>query len=154
MAGLILAMLIGVVAGLRTMTAPAAVAWAAHFGWLDLSGTPLSFLGHIAAPIILTLLALAEFVTDQLPSTPSRTVPVQFGTRIVVGAFCGAALALPAGSWLAGLIAGAVGAVVGTLGGATLRARLAAAFGHDRPAAFLEDGIAVLAALLIVGTAS
>ena len=32
------------------------------------------------------MLALGELVTDQLPTTPSRTVPVQFGTRIVMGA--------------------------------------------------------------------
>ena len=32
----LLALLIGVVAGLRTMTAPAAVSWAAYLGWLPL----------------------------------------------------------------------------------------------------------------------
>ena len=30
----LLALLIGVVAGLRAMTAPAAVSWAAYLGWL------------------------------------------------------------------------------------------------------------------------
>ena len=35
----LLALLIGVVAGLRTFTAPAAVSWAAHLGWLPLGGT-------------------------------------------------------------------------------------------------------------------
>ncbi|WP_425993766.1 hypothetical protein [Caulobacter sp. DWR1-3-2b1] len=32
----LLALLIGVVAGLRAMTAPAAISWAAHLGWLPL----------------------------------------------------------------------------------------------------------------------
>src|SRR6185503_19058588 len=90
----LLALLIGVVAGLRAMTAPALVAWAAHLGWLDLSGTWLAFLGNVWARWILTLAALGELVTDQLPSTPSRTVPVQFGARIVMGAFSGAAIAV------------------------------------------------------------
>ena len=39
----VLAFLIGVVAGLRAMTAPAAVSWAARLGWLNLQGTPLAF---------------------------------------------------------------------------------------------------------------
>jgi uncharacterized membrane protein len=50
---------------------------------------------------------------------------------------------------LGGLLAGIVGAVIGTLGGRALRARLAAAFGSDRPAAFIEDAVAIGGALLI-----
>ena len=30
---------IGVIAGLRSLTAPALVSWAAHLGWLDLRGS-------------------------------------------------------------------------------------------------------------------
>jgi len=145
----LLALLIGIIAGLRAMTAPAAVAWAAHLGLLDLSGTWLAFLGNVWARWILTLLALVELVTDQLPSTPSRTVPVQFGARVVTGALSGAAVGAAGGSWVGGLVAGVVGAVVGTLGGRAARARLAAAFGSDRPAAFIEDAVAVGSALLI-----
>ena len=145
----LLALLIGIVAGLRAMTAPAAVAWAAYLGVLDLGGTWLAFLGNVWARWILTALALVELVTDQLPSTPSRTVPVQFGTRIVTGALSGAGIGAAGGSWFGGLLAGAVGAVLGTLGGHAFRARLAAAFGSDRPAAFVEDAVAIGGALLI-----
>jgi uncharacterized membrane protein len=145
----LLALLIGVVAGLRAMTAPAAVAWAAYLGWLNLGGSWLAFLSNAWVRWILTALALVELVTDQLPSTPSRTVPVQFGARIVMGALCGAAIGAAGGSWVGGLLAGAVGAVAGTLGGRAFRARLAAAFGSDRPAAFIEDAFAVGGALLI-----
>ncbi len=135
----LLALLLGLVAGLRAMTAPAAVSWAAHLGWLDLSRTWLAFLGGAWARWILTLLALGELVTDQLPSTPSRTVPVQFGARIATGALSGAAIGTAGGAIVGGLLAGIVGAVIGTLGGRAFRARLAAAFGSDRPAAFVED---------------
>ena len=45
---LVLSLLIGVVAGLRAMTAPAAVAWAAHLGWLPVAGTPVAFMAHVA----------------------------------------------------------------------------------------------------------
>lgn len=145
----LLALLIGIIAGLRTMTAPAAVAWAIYFGRLDLSGTWLAFLGNVWARWILTALALVELVTDQLPSTPSRTVPVQFGARILSGALSGAAVGAAGGSWVVGLVAGVVGAVIGTLGGRAGRAKLAAAFGSDRPAAFIEDAVAIGGALLI-----
>jgi uncharacterized membrane protein len=145
----LLALLLGVVAGLRAMTAPAVVSWAAHLGWLDLSGTWLAFFGNVWVRWILTLFALAELVTDQLPSTPSRTVPVQFGTRIVTGALSGAAIGAGSGALVGGLIAGIIGAVIGTLGGRAFRARLAKAFGNERPAAFIEDAVAIGGALLI-----
>ena len=146
----LLALLIGVVAGLRTMTAPAAVSWAAHLGWLDLGGTWLAFLGYAWTPWIMSVLALVELVTDQLPSTPSRTVPMQFGARIVSGALSGAAIGVAGGSPACGLVSGIIGAIVGTLGGRAARARLAAAFGNDRPAALIEDAVAIGSALLIV----
>lgn len=146
-----LCFLIGIVAGLRAMIAPAAVSWAAWLGWIDLSGTWLSFLGHAWTPWILTLVAIAELVSDQLPSTPSRKVPVQFGTRIVMGGFAGLALGMAAGSPLIGLVAGIVGAVAGTLGGAEFRRILAGRFGRDLPAALVEDAVAVVGAALVVG---
>lgn len=145
----LLALLIGIVAGLRAMTPPALVAWAAHLGWIDLSGSWLGFFANTWVRWILTLLAIVELVTDQLPSTPSRTVPIQFGARIATGALSGAALGTAGGAMVGGLLAGVIGAVIGTLGGRALRARLASAFGSDRPAAFIEDAIAIGGALLI-----
>ena len=93
-----LALLIGIVAGLRAMTAPAAVSWGAALGWLPVSETWAAFMGYRFTPWIFSLLALVEFVTDQLPSTPSRKVPQQFGARIVSGAFCGAVIGTAGGS--------------------------------------------------------
>lgn len=143
----VLAFLIGLVAGLRTMTAPAAASWAAALGWIDLSTGPLAVLGYRWTPLILTTLALLELVGDKLPATPSRKVPMQFGTRIVSGMLAGAALGGAAGSLALGAVAGLAGAILGTLGGAALRARLAGAQGRDLPAA---DALAVCGALLIV----
>ena len=147
---MILSFLIGIIAGLRALTPLAVVSWAAHLGWLQLRDTWLAFLGSAATPYITTALALGELVSDKLPKTPSRKVPMQFGARVAIGALCGAALGAPAGGAVAGLFAGAVGAVVGTLGGAALRAHLAGAFGKDLPAALLEDVIAIGGALLIL----
>lgn len=146
----LLAFLIGIVAGLRALTAPAAISWAAHLGWLHLGDTWLAFLGYAWTPWILTVLALVELVTDQLPATPSRTVPVQFGARIAMGALSGAAIGAPNGSLILGAVAGIIGAVIGTLGGRIGRTKLAAAFGKDLPAAFIEDAVAIAVALVIV----
>ena len=145
----LLALLIGIIAGLRTMTAPAAIAWTIYLNHLNLGGSWLSFLGNIWVRWILTVLAIIELITDQLPSTPSRTVPVQFGARILTGALSGAAVGATGGSWVVGLLLGIVGAVVGTLGGRAFRAKLATAFGSDRPAALTEDAVAIVGALLI-----
>jgi uncharacterized membrane protein len=147
------ALLAGIVAGSRAFTALAAASWAAWLGHPDLDGSWLAFMGYAWTPWIFTVLALVELVTDQLPSTPSRKVPMQFGARIVSGALSGATLAAASGSWVIGLIAGVIGAVIGTYGGAEIRARLAAAFGRDQPAALTEDAVAIILALVIVGAA-
>jgi uncharacterized membrane protein len=146
----LLSLSIGIVAGLRAMTAPAAVSWTAYLGWLKLDESILAFMGYAWTPWVITVLAVAELVTDQLPSTPSRAVPIQFGTRILSGALTGAALGIVAGSLVIGAVLGAAGAVIGTLGGRAARSALARKFGNDRPAALLEDAVAIAAALLVV----
>jgi uncharacterized membrane protein len=148
---LLVAFLLGVIAGLRVLTALAALSWAVAIGRLDFHGTWLVFLAYPATRWILSALALGELVTDQLPSTPSRKVPIQFAARIASGAFCGGAVGAAAGSWLVGAVAGVIGAVVGTYVGAALRERLAAAFRRDAPAALLEDAIDIGGAALVVG---
>jgi uncharacterized membrane protein len=145
-----LAVSIGIIAGLRAMTAPAAVSWAARLGSLNLAPTSLAFLGYAFTPWIFTALALGELVTDQLPTTPSRTVPVQFGTRILSGGLSGGAIGAAHGQLVAGVVGGVIGAVIGTLGGRAGRARLAASFGRDRPAALIEDAVAIGGAFLIM----
>jgi uncharacterized membrane protein len=149
------AFLIGVVAGLRAMTPLAAVSWAARHGRPRLANPPLAFLGSTATPYITTLLAIGELVNDKLPKTPSRKAPPAFLTRIAVGAFCGAALARPAGQAVIGGVAGAAGAVAGTLGGYEFRRCLVkASGGKDLPIALLEDAIAVTAAFAVVEPAA
>jgi uncharacterized membrane protein len=145
-----LALLAGIVAGSSTFTAPAAVSWAARLGYLNLNGSWLAFMGYAWTPWIFTLLAVVEMVTDQLPSTPSRKVPMQFGARIVGGALSGATIGAAAGSWIVRLTAGVIGAVIGTFGGAEIRARMAEAFGRDTPAAFIEDAGAIILGLIVV----
>src|SRR5882724_1867812 len=147
----VFAFLIGVIAGLRSMTAPAAVSWAARLGWLHLENTWLAFLGSAATPYILTVLAIGELIADKLPKTPSRKAPPGFIGRVVSGAVCGAALGATSQALIGGLLAGVLGAVAGTLGGYEFRARLVRAIGgKDLPIALIEDAIAIGGAVLIV----
>ena len=146
-----LAFLIGIIAGLRSMTAPAAVSWAARLGWLHLENTPLAFLGATVTPYIFSLLAIGELVADKLPKTPSRKAALGFGGRIVTGSLSGAAVGAAHGEMMSGLLAGLLGAIAGTLGGYEMRVRLAKATGgKDLPIALLEDAVAVGGAFLLL----
>jgi uncharacterized membrane protein len=137
-----LAFLIGLVAGLRSLTAPAVVSWGSRLGWLHLENTWLAFLGA---------LAIGELISDKLPKTPSRKAPAGFAARVVTGALCGAALGVPSQALAGGLLAGVIGAVVGTLGGYEARSRLVRAIGgKDFPIALIEDAIAAGGAFWIV----
>ena len=137
------AFLIGTASGLRTLIGLAAVSWAAHVGILPLDHTWLAFLGYAFTPYILTLLAIGELVNDKLPKTPSRLIPPQFIARVVTSALCGFAIGLSGNGVIVGLVAAIIGAVAGTLGGAKARGLLARTFGHDLPAALLEDAVAL-----------
>ena len=93
---LLLAFLIGLFAGLRALTAPAATAWAAHLGWLKLQGV-LALIGSTPSVAIFTILAVLELVADKLPKTPSRTSPPGLIARIVMGGLTGACVAAGGG---------------------------------------------------------
>jgi uncharacterized membrane protein len=148
--GFVLSFLIGVVAGLRSLTAPAVVSWAAHLGWLHLEATPLAFMGYAATPYIFTVLALGELVADQLPNTPSRKSPPGFGARVLMGALSGGALGAASMALAGGAVAGVVGALVGMYGGYEVRVRGAQAVGRDWPVAVAEDLVAIGLALWTV----
>ena len=149
---LLLAFCIGIVAGLRSLTAPAVVAWAAHLGWINLSPSPLAFMSSTWAVSIFTLLALLELVADQLPTTPARTKAVGLGARIVMGLLTGACVGIAGGSslWLGALL-GAVGGIAGAFGGYHARVGLVRGL-HvpDFAIAIPEDVIAIGFGLLIV----
>src|SRR5260370_27658737 len=89
--------LIGAVAGLRALGPAAVVSWAAHLGWLHLQGTWLAFLGAAVTPYILSILSLGELITDKLPRTPIRKIPMQLGARTGMGELPRAAFAASRG---------------------------------------------------------
>ena len=147
---LLLALLIGVVAGLRAFTAPAVLAWAAFLQWINLSGTWASWMGHWATVAILTVLAVAELVSDKMPTLPSRKSAPQFLVRLATGAFSGAVLGTAWGYRWGSLGAGMIGAVLGTLGGYAVRTALVRSNGgKDRPVALSEDVFAAVAGVAV-----
>ena len=148
---LLFAFLIGLFAGLRSLTPPAAVAWAVHLGWLRLA-RPLSLIGSLPAVIILSVLAITEIIFDKLPNTPNRTAALGLIARIVTGGLTGACVSLSGGKMgFAGVGLGAIGAVGGCFGGYHIRAWLVKSLRQqDFIIALLEDLIAIGGSLFIV----
>jgi uncharacterized membrane protein len=102
---------LGLVAGMRSMTAPALLR-----NWTSkqphLAPTPLD---NVTSPVILQVMAAGEMVADKLPFTPDRTNPASVAFRalsgaLVGGSFCAANRRSP----VAGAVVGAVGAVAAT----------------------------------------
>jgi uncharacterized membrane protein len=147
-----LAASIGIVAGLRSFTGPAAVSWGAHLTRLHLGATGLAFMGSAVTVAIFSLLALAEYVGDLLPKTPSRTAPGPLVARILMGGLSGACICLSAGRpWLAGAVLGGIGGVIGAFAGYQARTRLVRGLGVKDPViAIPEDLVAIGLAYLIV----
>ena len=148
---LLFAFFIGFFAGLRSLTAPAATAWAVHLGWLKLQG-PLALMGSLPAVAIFTLLAAVELVADKLPKTPKRTAPPGLIARIVMGGLTGACVASGGGQEaLLGAVLGAAGGVVVCFRGYEARTRLVGALGiPDIYVALLEDLLAIAGSLWVV----
>ena len=148
----VLAIGIGIVAGLRSLTPPAVVAWAAHLGWLNLHGSPLAFMGSTTAVAIFSLLAVGELVADKLPKTPKRTAVAGLLARIVTGGLCGACLCAGAGkSSLAGAVLAGIGGVIGAFTGYEIRSRLVRNLHiKDFFVAICEDLVAIVLAFFLV----
>ena len=148
---LLFAFLIGLCAGLRSLTPPAAVGWAVYLGWLKLA-RPLSLIGSLPGVIILSLLAVTEVMFDKLPNTPNRTAPAGLIGRIVTGGLTGACVSLGGGrSAFAGAALGVLGGIVGCFGVYHARARLVKSLRQpDFNIALIEDLIAIGGSLFIV----
>jgi len=148
---LLLAFFIGFFAGLRSLTAPAATAWAVYLGWLKLE-RPLALIGSLPAVAIFTLLAIVELVADKLPQTPSRTAPPGLIARIVMGGLTGACVAAGGAQGVfLGILLGAVGGVAGCFLGYQGRTGLVKGLGtRDIYIALVEDLVAIAGSLWVV----
>jgi len=146
-----LAFLIGFFGGLRSLTPPAATAWAAYLGWLRLE-RPLALVGSVPAVAVLTLLAAVELVADKLPGIPNRTSPPGLIARVLSGGFTGMCVAASgAQGILLGAALGAAGGVAGTFAGYSARTGIVKALGtQDLYVALVEDLLAVAGSVWVV----
>ena len=143
---------LGFLCGLRTFTPLAVTTIAIHVGSIRLRGTPLAFLGTMAAHLIIVLLALVEIVLDKLPFTPSRLRPAGLIGRVLFGAVTGIAFAFTYHhSTILAAVLGMIGAPIGAYAGNKTRARLVQMLkSPDWPIALLEDAICILSSFLIL----
>jgi uncharacterized membrane protein len=137
---------LGVVAGLRSQLPVALLGVAGRRGEIAFGPGPVaSWLGSDLGLTLLGLSAVGEAIGDKLPIVPDRTDPGPFLGRIAFGAVAGALVAGAVGEPArAGVVPGALGAVVGTLAGFGYRSTLAARTSVPDPVwAVIEDGAAV-----------
>ena len=142
---LALAFAIGVVAGLRSMTAPAVTSLTAHWKWFSLQQSGLAFMGSAVAAYIFAAAAIVELVVDKLPNAPSRKELLGLIARVVFGGLSGAVLCAAANQSVAlGAGLGGVGGIVGGFAGYEVRTRLVRALKvPDLMIALLEDAVAI-----------
>jgi len=147
-----LAFAIGLVAGLRSLTAPAVVSLAAHWKWFDLQHSGLAFMGSAAAAYLFAIAAIIELVVDKLPKAPSRKELLGLVARVVFGGLSAATLCAVANQSAAvGAALGGVGGLAGAFAGYEVRTRLVKALKvPDFVIALLEDAVAIGSGFFIV----
>jgi len=139
---------IGFVTGMRSMTACAALTWAASEGRTRGGLIP----GGAGARALFSTMAVAEMAGDKMPFAPDRRIPPSFAFRMAIGAVGGWALTGRHASPEVGALAGMAGAIAGTLFGRAAR-------GPDsqtdagRARGFAEDAAAAGLATMVVASA-
>ena len=146
-----LAFSVGVVAGLRPMTALAAMAWAVRRGRIQIEPSPIVvWMLSAGTSKRIAEFAISELIVDKLPFTPSRLKAGPLSLRIVSGAICGAAIRRSRKRSLTdGAVLGGLGALAGALTGYHVRKRLSRDM-PDLAVALLEDAVAVGGNVLVV----
>jgi uncharacterized membrane protein len=144
-----LAIGMGAVAGLRALTAPTVLAWAAERKLIRLGSSPFATIISAKVARRMTDFAVSELIADKLPFTPSRLTAAPLASRIVSGAICGATIyGVVKQPLTEGAVLGGLGAIAGAFAGYHMRKRLS----RDRPdlgVAVLEDAFAIGGGVLI-----
>ncbi|WP_407530441.1 hypothetical protein [Methylobacterium oryzisoli] len=139
---------IGFVAGMRSMSACAALTWAASQGRTRGDVIPLG----PGARALATTAALAEMAGDKMPFAPDRRIPPSFAFRLAIGAVGGWALTGRGASPRSGALAGVAGAIAGTLLGRAARGPDSRTWA-GRSRGLTEDAVAAGLATLVVASA-
>jgi uncharacterized membrane protein len=131
---------IGFAAGLRSMTPPAVISWAALLGRLNVSAGPFYFVGTLVLVAVLTAWALFELVVDKTGKFGDRTGAVGLTFRVVTSSICGAVVYSTTGAIAIGAVAGLCGGIVGTYLGFYVRRAIVQKSGlRDLYVAITED---------------
>jgi uncharacterized membrane protein len=148
---LIHSILMGAVAGMRSMTPLATVAHAAHSGRLPAdSGAPSLLSNPLVSAGAMTL-AAGELAGDKMKTAPDRIVVAGMAARIATGAIAGMALA-PRRQRATGALLGAAAAVGFAYLSFDARMRALARYGQTATGV-VEDALAVGSAALIARSA-
>lgn len=143
-------LLLGVVSGMRSMTAIAVLCWAAWLGLIPEHGWA-AWSSYLVVAILFSICALGEYVVDTLPKTPNRTAAGPAMARLALGILVGVLVAAAIHEPLAGgVVFAGVGALIGTWGSFWVRMTLTRLTGHDLPVALLESASAIALAVLAI----
>lgn len=145
---LALALLLGIVAGMRSLLPLAALGVALwRHPTLVPAAVPASWFAHGWLAVLLVVLALGELVVDKLPRTPNRTALAPFLGRLITGGLSGGVVAQTARhpGWI-GAVAGVIGAALGAIVMFHARQRVDRALGVPDP--WVGAGEDVLALVL------
>jgi uncharacterized membrane protein len=144
---MIRSILMGLVAGMRSMTPLAVVSWAARRQPPSTHTTPLSMLSSPAVTKVTLALAAAELIGDKMRSAPDRIITPGILARVATGAIAGAAVA-PSRDRTLGAILGATVAVGSAFLTLALRRRAIRNRGQTS-SGLIEDAAALGAALWV-----
>jgi uncharacterized membrane protein len=145
-------LLIGAVAGARSMTPLAAVSLAAASGRLPDGGRLADWLGKPWVTAGCLALAAGELAGDKLPSAPNRIVAAGLAGRLATGAIAGAALARKEQRAAAAAL-GAAAAIAASFPTFAARMRAMRHLGQTR-SGLIEDAAVIGATAAIVSAAT
>jgi uncharacterized membrane protein len=143
---------IGIIAGMRSMSAPAITS-----SYLsrneNLAGSRLGVLASPTASRVLKILAAGEMLTDKLPIVPARISAGPLIARIASGAISGAAVsAADKKQAETGAVLGAVAAILGAYGFYHLRRKIGTDISvPDVVLGVVEDAIVISGGAAILG---
>jgi len=144
------AALLGIAAGIRSMTSVAILSWAAARGHVKLPASTRA----LDRPLVtdaLALAALGEYAVDKLPFTPPRTMLPSWAFRTAVGAGSGYVLARAGkGNARQGAVIGGFAAAVSNYASFRVREALIGLGLPSELAGSLGDAAAVLLSLRAV----
>lgn len=144
---MIRSILMGVVAGQRSMTPLAVLAGAGRRGTLPHDNPEARLISRPLPAAGAVLMAAGEMAGDKMKTAPDRIVALGLTARLITGAFAGATLA-PKERRVAGAVAGATAAVASSYVGWSIRMWALRRWGQTSTG-FIEEAILLPAAWAI-----